>query len=161
MIIFLNVDENHDEVDCDGNENLETIDDDVNENDDEIRSKKKSTKVTLRFFFSSTENNIFEEERTTKFNLRFFFLSVNNKIFEKKRTTRFDLRFFFFFFKRASKDDDIVIAIFVLISRRDEIKISIVIFAQSSLIEVIFFRTSRSEFFNRWSMTFLNAFIVS
>ncbi len=46
-IIFLNVDEDHDEVNDDANENSETINDDVSENDDEVRSRKKSTKIAL------------------------------------------------------------------------------------------------------------------
>ncbi len=45
IIIFFNLDEDHNEIDCDANENFETINDDVNENDDEIQSKKKSTKI--------------------------------------------------------------------------------------------------------------------
>ncbi len=73
IVIFFNVDENHDEIDDDANKDSETLNDDVNENDDEARSKEKSTKITSRFFFSSTESNIFERKRTMKFDLRFFF----------------------------------------------------------------------------------------
>ncbi len=47
MIIFFNLEENHNEIDCDANKNFETINDDVNENDDEIRSKEKSTKIVF------------------------------------------------------------------------------------------------------------------
>ncbi len=47
IIIFFNVDEDHDGIDDDASEDSKTIDDDVNENDDEIRSKKKSTKIAL------------------------------------------------------------------------------------------------------------------
>jgi hypothetical protein len=36
MIISFNLDENHNEIDCDANEIFKTISDDVNENDDEI-----------------------------------------------------------------------------------------------------------------------------
>jgi hypothetical protein len=47
MIIFFNLDENHNEIDCDASEDFEIINDDVNENADKIRSKKKSTKIAL------------------------------------------------------------------------------------------------------------------
>jgi hypothetical protein len=47
MIMFFNLDEDHNEIDCDANENFETINDDVNENDDEVRSKEKSTEIAL------------------------------------------------------------------------------------------------------------------
>ncbi len=46
-VIFLNADEDHDEIDDDASEDSETICDDVRKNDDEIRSKKKSTEVAL------------------------------------------------------------------------------------------------------------------
>jgi hypothetical protein len=45
MIIFFNLDENHNEIDCDANEDFETINNDVSENDDEIRPRKRSTKI--------------------------------------------------------------------------------------------------------------------
>ncbi len=45
IIIFLNVDENQDEIDDDASEDSETLNDDVNKNDDEVRSKKKSTNI--------------------------------------------------------------------------------------------------------------------
>jgi hypothetical protein len=47
MILFFNLDKNHNEIDCDVNENFETINDDVKQNDDEIQSKKKSTKIVF------------------------------------------------------------------------------------------------------------------
>jgi hypothetical protein len=47
MIISLNLDEDHNEIDYDASEDFETINDDVSENDDEIRSKKKSTEIVL------------------------------------------------------------------------------------------------------------------
>jgi hypothetical protein len=47
IIIFFYVDDDHDEIDCDANEDSKTINDDVNENDNKIRSKKKLTKIVL------------------------------------------------------------------------------------------------------------------
>ncbi len=47
ITIFLNVDDDHDEIDCDANENSETIDDDVSDDDDDVRRKKKSTKIVF------------------------------------------------------------------------------------------------------------------
>jgi hypothetical protein len=47
MIIFFNLNENHNEIDCDANEDFEIINDDVNKKDDEIQSKKKSIKVVF------------------------------------------------------------------------------------------------------------------
>ncbi len=52
MIIFFNLDENHNEIDCDANEDFETINNDVSENDDEIRPRKRSTKIASWFFSS-------------------------------------------------------------------------------------------------------------
>ncbi len=47
IAIFLNVDDDHDEVDCDANKDSETIDDDVNDDDDDVRRKKKSTEIVF------------------------------------------------------------------------------------------------------------------
>jgi hypothetical protein len=47
IIISLNVDDDHDEVDCDANEDSKTINDDVNDDDDDVRREKKSTEVAL------------------------------------------------------------------------------------------------------------------
>jgi hypothetical protein len=47
IIIFLNVDDDHDEIDCDANENSKTINDDVNDDDDDVRRKKNSTKIVF------------------------------------------------------------------------------------------------------------------
>jgi hypothetical protein len=89
MIIFFNLDEDHNEIDCDANEDFEIINDDVNENDDEIRSKKKSTKIALWFFFFSIDDNTIEEKRTTKIVFRFFFFlkRVTNNDDSVKRMT--------------------------------------------------------------------------
>ncbi len=47
IIIFLNINDNHDEIDNDTNENSKTINDDVNDDDDDVRRKKKSTKIAF------------------------------------------------------------------------------------------------------------------
>jgi hypothetical protein len=62
IIIFFNVDDDHDEIDCDVNEDSETIndeidcdasedsetiDDDVSDDDDNVRRKKKSSKIVF------------------------------------------------------------------------------------------------------------------
>ncbi len=47
IIIFFNVDDDHDEIDCDANKNSKTINDDVNDDDNDARRKKKSTKIIL------------------------------------------------------------------------------------------------------------------
>ncbi len=47
IIIFLNVDDDHDEIDCDANEDSKTTNDDVSDDDDDVRRKKKSTKIVF------------------------------------------------------------------------------------------------------------------
>jgi hypothetical protein len=98
-------DEN-DENNCVSSENFEITNDDVDENDDEIRSKKKITRIVLRFFFFSIDDNIFERKRTSKIAFRFFFFSVNDKTLENKKTTKIVFRFFFFSFEREMSNDD-------------------------------------------------------
>jgi hypothetical protein len=46
-IIFFNVDDDHDEINCDANENSKIINDDVNDDDNDVRRKKKSTKIVF------------------------------------------------------------------------------------------------------------------
>jgi hypothetical protein len=100
------MDDESDENNCVLSEDFEITNDDVDENDDEIRSKKRTTKVVFRFFFSSINDNIFERERTTKIASRFFSFSVNDKTFEEKKTTKIALRFFFFSSERETRNDD-------------------------------------------------------
>ncbi len=45
IIISFNVNDDHDEINCDANENSKTINDDVNDDDDDVRRKRKSTKI--------------------------------------------------------------------------------------------------------------------
>jgi hypothetical protein len=47
IIIFFNVDDDHDEIDCDANKNSKTINNDVNDDDDDVRRKKNSTKIVV------------------------------------------------------------------------------------------------------------------
>ncbi len=47
IIISFNVDDDHDEIDCDTNEISKTINDDVNDDDDDVRRKEKLIKIIL------------------------------------------------------------------------------------------------------------------
>jgi hypothetical protein len=160
IAISLKIDDESDRNDCVTSCDSKLINDDDNDDDDEVRSKKKSTKIILWFFFFSIEDIIIEKKKTTKIVLRFFFFFFKVNFIEKKKTTKIVFRFFFFF-KRTTNDDDMMTMIFVSISKRDDMKIFVVTLTQSSLIEVIFFRTFLFEFFNQYSIALIIVFIAS
>ncbi len=122
---FFNVVEDNDEEN-DWIANDDSTSESVKENDDEARSRKRSIKIALWFFFLSIEDSIIEKKKTTKIISRFFFFS-----------------------KRTASDDDMMTMILVSISNRVDKNISFAILIQSSFVDVAFFRTSLSEFFNR------------
>jgi hypothetical protein len=112
IAIFLKIDEKSDRNDCVTSENSKLINDDDSDDDDEARSKNRSTKIALWFFFLSIEDNTIEKKKTTKIIFRFFFFSSKVKILEKKKTMKI-IFLFFFFFKRATNDDDMMTMIFI------------------------------------------------
>jgi hypothetical protein len=148
IAISLNVDDESDRDDCVTSRDSKLIDDDDSDDDDEARSKERSTEIVLWFFFFSIEDIIVEKKRTTKIVFRFFFFFTKVKIVEKKRTTKIVFRFFFSS-KRAANDDDMMTMIFISINNGVDMNISSAILIQSSFVDVAFFRTSFSEFFNR------------
>jgi hypothetical protein len=138
IAISLRIDEESDRDDYVTSRDSKLINDDDNENDDEAQSKKKSTKVVFWFFFFSIDDNTIERQRTTKVVFRFLFS-----------------------FKRVTNDDDMMTTIFASINNRDDTNTSFVILTQSSFVDVAFFRTSLSEFFNRYSIALLMIFMMS
>jgi hypothetical protein len=112
------------------------------------RKRNQQRLLSDCFLFQSTTEQ-FNRRKQRRLPSDFFSSFLKTKLSRRKEQRELLLDIFFFSIKRATNDDDIMTMMLVSINNRDDLKISSATLTQSSLIEIVFFRTLRFEFCNR------------